>query len=147
MEAASSTAGNSQWEKLDSQRGGASQRPCHACLRGILDLPLGVLPLCTTVCRVLSLHVQRGIGLQIKSKDGTTKFLLRLADNHVVETVGIPLDDTNKQRLTVCVSSQVRRLFSRRSPFVSAHELACLFDAQQPQGCRSTWTLPRHLAG
>ena len=44
---------------------------------------------------------------QVKAKDGTTKFLLQLADNHVVETVGIPLDDADKQRLTVCVSSQV----------------------------------------
>ena len=44
---------------------------------------------------------------EVKAQDGTTKFLLRLADNHVVETVGIPLDDANKQRLTVCVSSQV----------------------------------------
>ena len=51
--------------------------------------------------------------LQVKAKDGTTKFLLQLADKHVVETVGIPLDDADKQRLTVCVSSQVEH---RRSP-------------------------------
>lgn len=44
---------------------------------------------------------------EVKAQDGTIKFLLRLADNHVVETVGIPLDEANKQRLTVCVSSQV----------------------------------------
>lgn len=37
------------------------------------------------------------------SPDGTVKFLLRLADHQVIETVGIP---TGK-RLTVCVSSQV----------------------------------------
>jgi 23S rRNA (adenine2503-C2)-methyltransferase len=37
------------------------------------------------------------------SPDGTVKFLLRLADNQVIETVGIP---TGK-RLTVCVSSQI----------------------------------------
>ncbi len=37
------------------------------------------------------------------SPDGTVKFLLRLSDNQVIETVGIP---TGK-RLTVCVSSQV----------------------------------------
>lgn len=43
---------------------------------------------------------------EVKSTDGTRKFLLELADGHVVETVGIPLDDTNKPRLTVCVSSQ-----------------------------------------
>lgn len=35
--------------------------------------------------------------------DGTTKYLLRLADGQIVETVGIPSND----RLTVCVSSQV----------------------------------------
>jgi hypothetical protein len=41
------------------------------------------------------------------SKDGTRKFLLRLQDGRVVETVGIPVDDENQRRLTVCVSSQV----------------------------------------
>ncbi|MEM9165316.1 MAG: 23S rRNA (adenine(2503)-C(2))-methyltransferase RlmN [Cyanobacteria bacterium P01_F01_bin.4] len=35
--------------------------------------------------------------------DGTVKFLLRLADGQIIETVGIPTD----KRLTVCVSSQV----------------------------------------
>lgn len=35
--------------------------------------------------------------------DGTVKFLLRLADGHIIETVGIPTE----KRLTVCVSSQV----------------------------------------
>ena len=35
--------------------------------------------------------------------DGTIKYLLRLSDGHIIETVGIPTD----QRLTVCVSSQV----------------------------------------
>lgn len=35
--------------------------------------------------------------------DGTTKYLLRLADGQMIETVGIPTD----KRLTVCVSSQV----------------------------------------
>ena len=35
--------------------------------------------------------------------DQTVKYLLRLADNQIIETVGIPTD----QRLTVCVSSQV----------------------------------------
>lgn len=37
------------------------------------------------------------------ARDGTIKYLLRLADGLVIETVGIPTD----QRLTVCVSSQV----------------------------------------
>ncbi|MCU0548541.1 MAG: 23S rRNA (adenine(2503)-C(2))-methyltransferase RlmN [Leptolyngbya sp. Prado105] len=40
---------------------------------------------------------------QATSLDGTVKFLLRLTDGQIVETVGIPSD----QRLTVCVSSQV----------------------------------------
>jgi len=38
-----------------------------------------------------------------QAPDGTVKFLLRLADNQIIETVGIPTE----KRLTVCVSSQV----------------------------------------
>lgn len=37
------------------------------------------------------------------AQDGTVKYLLRLADGQIVETVGIP----TAKRLTVCVSSQV----------------------------------------
>lgn len=37
------------------------------------------------------------------ARDGTVKYLLRLADGNIIETVGIP----TKKRLTVCVSSQV----------------------------------------
>jgi 23S rRNA (adenine2503-C2)-methyltransferase len=37
------------------------------------------------------------------AQDGTVKYLLRLADGQIIETVGIP----SEQRLTVCVSSQV----------------------------------------
>ncbi|CAL8470309.1 g9851 [Coccomyxa elongata] len=44
---------------------------------------------------------------EVRALDGTRKFLLQLHDGYLVETVGIPLDDTDKQRLTVCVSSQV----------------------------------------
>jgi 23S rRNA (adenine2503-C2)-methyltransferase len=40
---------------------------------------------------------------KIETKDGTMKFLLRLADGAIVETVGIP----TSKRLTVCVSTQV----------------------------------------
>ncbi|MBD1858050.1 MULTISPECIES: 23S rRNA (adenine(2503)-C(2))-methyltransferase RlmN [Leptolyngbya] len=40
---------------------------------------------------------------QATALDGTVKFLLRLSDGQIVETVGIP----SEQRLTVCVSSQV----------------------------------------
>ena len=39
--------------------------------------------------------------------DGTAKLLLRLADDRVVETVGIPATENGKHRLTACVSSQV----------------------------------------
>ncbi|MEB3211941.1 MAG: 23S rRNA (adenine(2503)-C(2))-methyltransferase RlmN [Leptolyngbyaceae bacterium] len=38
-----------------------------------------------------------------ESPDGTVKYLLRMADDQVIETVGIP----SGKRLTVCVSSQV----------------------------------------
>jgi 23S rRNA (adenine2503-C2)-methyltransferase len=38
-----------------------------------------------------------------EAQDGTVKYLLRLADGHIIETVGIP----SNRRLTVCVSSQV----------------------------------------
>lgn len=37
------------------------------------------------------------------ASDGTVKFLLKLSDGHIIETVGIPTE----KRLTVCVSSQV----------------------------------------
>lgn len=42
---------------------------------------------------------------RVVAADGTQKFLLRLHDGLVVETVGIPADGSN--RLTVCVSSQI----------------------------------------
>jgi 23S rRNA (adenine2503-C2)-methyltransferase len=38
-----------------------------------------------------------------EAPDGTVKFLLKLADGRIIETVGIPTE----KRLTVCVSSQV----------------------------------------
>lgn len=46
---------------------------------------------------------------EVSAADGTRKFLLRLHDGYVVETVGIPVDDDENRshRLTVCVSSQV----------------------------------------
>jgi 23S rRNA (adenine2503-C2)-methyltransferase len=44
----------------------------------------------------------------VKAPDGTQKLLLQLSEGRVVETVGIPVtDERGKQRLTVCVSSQV----------------------------------------
>ncbi|KAI3431690.1 hypothetical protein D9Q98_004736 [Chlorella vulgaris] len=43
----------------------------------------------------------------VTASDGTRKFLLQLSDGLVVETVGIPADDADRKRLTVCVSSQV----------------------------------------
>ena len=39
--------------------------------------------------------------------DGTAKLLLRLGDDRVVETVGIPATEGGKNRLTACISSQV----------------------------------------
>eukprot|EP01023_Acetabularia_acetabulum_P004980 TRINITY_DN12072_c0_g1_i2.p1 TRINITY_DN12072_c0_g1~~TRINITY_DN12072_c0_g1_i2.p1 ORF type:complete len:489 (+),score=85.65 TRINITY_DN12072_c0_g1_i2:14-1480(+) len=44
---------------------------------------------------------------KIVSEDGTTKFLLQLEDNRIVETVGIPSFNDGKEKLTVCISSQV----------------------------------------
>ncbi|MBD0268868.1 MAG: 23S rRNA (adenine(2503)-C(2))-methyltransferase RlmN [Cyanobacteria bacterium Co-bin8] len=38
-----------------------------------------------------------------EAPDGTVKYLLKLADGHIIETVGMP----SPRRLTVCVSSQV----------------------------------------
>ncbi len=43
----------------------------------------------------------------VEARDGTRKFLLQLFDGRVVEAVGIPADDSERPRLTVCVSSQV----------------------------------------
>ncbi|KAJ1287287.1 hypothetical protein BS78_03G419500 [Paspalum vaginatum] len=45
----------------------------------------------------------------VTASDGTTKILLKLEDNRLIETVGIPVDDDDKatSRLTACVSSQV----------------------------------------
>jgi adenine C2-methylase RlmN of 23S rRNA A2503 and tRNA A37 len=42
------------------------------------------------------------------SSDGTAKILLQLVDDRLVETVGIPVEETpGANRLTACVSSQV----------------------------------------
>jgi len=41
------------------------------------------------------------------ASDGTTKLLMKLDDNRIVETVGIPSNEYGKNRLTCCVSSQV----------------------------------------
>ncbi|KAL6554619.1 hypothetical protein OROHE_007358 [Orobanche hederae] len=43
----------------------------------------------------------------VTSVDGTVKLLLKLEDNRLVETVGIPVHDKGTPRLTACVSSQV----------------------------------------
>ncbi|KAL5716703.1 23S rRNA (adenine(2503)-C(2))-methyltransferase [Ranunculus cassubicifolius] len=44
----------------------------------------------------------------VTASDGTIKVLLKLEDNKVIETVGIPVeDDKGSSRLTACVSSQV----------------------------------------
>jgi 23S rRNA (adenine2503-C2)-methyltransferase len=54
---------------------------------GLVDLPIGRS----------TLHYRS------EAPDGTVKYLLRLADGHIIEAVGIPTE----KRLTVCVSSQV----------------------------------------
>lgn len=54
---------------------------------GLSDYPLGRSQV--DLCRV--------------ARDGTRKYLLKLADGLIIETVGIP----SQKRLTVCVSSQV----------------------------------------
>ncbi|BAT81229.1 hypothetical protein VIGAN_03090500 [Vigna angularis var. angularis] len=44
----------------------------------------------------------------VTAADGTVKLLLKLEDNRLIETVGIPvMDDKGLSRLTACVSSQV----------------------------------------
>lgn len=43
------------------------------------------------------------IHLRSQASDGTVKYLLKLADGQIIETVGIPTE----KRLTVCVSTQV----------------------------------------
>lgn len=44
----------------------------------------------------------------VAASDGTLKVLLKLPDNRLVETVGIPVEESRRMnRLTVCVSSQV----------------------------------------
>ncbi|XP_004490899.1 uncharacterized protein [Cicer arietinum] len=44
----------------------------------------------------------------VVAADGTVKLLLKLEDNRLIETVGIPVeDDKGSVRLTACVSSQV----------------------------------------
>ncbi len=53
---------------------------------------------------VQDVHIGRStIHQRSVAPDGTVKYLLRLADGQIIETVGIP----SGQRLTVCVSSQV----------------------------------------
>ncbi|KAF3325420.1 dual-specificity RNA methyltransferase RlmN [Carex littledalei] len=44
----------------------------------------------------------------VAAADGTLKILLKLEDNRLIETVGIPAEDKKGSvRLTACVSSQV----------------------------------------
>lgn len=60
---------------------------------------------------VADLNIGRStIAHRAPSSDGTVKYLLKLNDGQVIETVGIPAyqnGQTNLDRLTVCVSSQV----------------------------------------
>lgn len=43
----------------------------------------------------------------VHAADGTIKILLKLEDDRLIETVGIPVEDDKGSRLTACVSSQV----------------------------------------
>ncbi|KAF9610555.1 hypothetical protein IFM89_023220 [Coptis chinensis] len=44
----------------------------------------------------------------VTAADGTIKALIKLEDNRLIETVGIPVEDNKgSSRLTACVSSQV----------------------------------------
>ena len=69
--------------------------------------------------RLKGLHISTGrskLHSSVTATDGTRKFLLQLHDGLIVETVGIPADDADRPRLTVCVSSQV----SQAQPLCSA---------------------------
>ncbi|KAL2227507.1 uncharacterized protein LOC105161275 [Sesamum indicum] len=45
---------------------------------------------------------------EVTASDGTVKLLIKLQDNRLVETVGIPVEDSKGSlRLTACISSQV----------------------------------------
>ena len=60
--------------------------------------------------KLKGLHITTGrskLHSSVTAADGTRKFLLQLHDGLIVETVGIPADDAERPRLTVCVSSQV----------------------------------------
>lgn len=62
------------------------------------DLPAGLR---ADLARAWSLQLPQPVDIQ-RSADGTRKYLWRLADGAMVESVGIPTDD----RLTVCFSTQ-----------------------------------------
>jgi 23S rRNA (adenine2503-C2)-methyltransferase len=72
---------------------------------------LGEVTVFSKQWRESAAHIPVGrstLQLRSEAQDGTLKYLLRLTDGQIIETVGIPTD----RRLTVCVSSQVGR--SRR---------------------------------
>lgn len=70
----------------------------------------------------------------VNAPDGTQKLLLQLQEGRVVETVGIPVtEEGGKQRLTVCVSSQVR-----------AHGCCCRCCCCVHQHGLSSWILWPH---
>ncbi|MCE5323684.1 23S rRNA (adenine(2503)-C(2))-methyltransferase RlmN [bacterium] len=63
------------------------------------NLPAALREQLSGSCTIYRSHILR----RSKSSDGTTKFLLELADGETIETVLLPYAD----RLSVCVSSQV----------------------------------------
>ena len=63
------------------------------------DLPAGLR---ASLAGLLALPVPSLVERQVSRVDDTRKYLFRLADGELVETVGLPADD----RLTVCFSTQ-----------------------------------------
>jgi hypothetical protein len=91
----------------------------HACLCGLFCCALDVvradikgLP-ASFVAQLQAAGVTTGRSVvhhTLQAPDGTSKLLLQLAEGRLIEAVGIPVQEGGKQRLTVCVSSQVRLL-------------------------------------
>ncbi|TQD85160.1 hypothetical protein C1H46_029248 [Malus baccata] len=69
----------------------------------------------------------------VTAADGTVKLLIKLEDNRLIETVGIPVkDEKGVMRLTACVSSQLRETIV---PSAKAYPLSALM-----RDCRDYFT-------
>ncbi|KAF9610106.1 hypothetical protein IFM89_019971 [Coptis chinensis] len=61
----------------------------------------------------------------VTAADGTIKALIKLEDNRLIETVGIPVEDSKgSSRLTACVSSQVSDFYKCPSSELSPAKAA-----------------------